>query len=93
MIDYRDLVILPAQGCRRSQRMLAYLHEHQIPFTEIPLASQAGQSLMQKHDLRSSPGILVDGVSVNPFDVLIRPDCKVDEAAIQRIFTRTDNNG
>lgn len=93
MTAYRNIIILPATGCRRSQRMLSYLQEQQIPFIEIPLTSPEGQALMQEHDLRSSPGILVDGVSVNPFDVLIRPDCKVDEAAVRRIFQRPDNSG
>lgn len=93
MTDYRTIVILPAEGCRRSQRMLTYLYEQQIPFTEIPLTAPEGQALMQEHDLRASPGILVDGQSVNPFDVLIRPDCKVDEAAVQRIFRRAENDG
>ena len=58
----------------------------------IPLTSPQGEALMQEHDLHASPGILVDGQSVNPFDVLIRPDCKVDEAAIRRIFQCPDNN-
>lgn len=93
MTEYRDIVILPAEGCRRSRRMVDYLRQQQIPFTEIPLTSPEGQALMQQHDLRASPGILVDGVSVNPFDVLIRPDCKVDEAAVRRIFQRIDADG
>lgn len=93
MNAYRTITILPAEGCRRSQRMVTYLRQHQIPFTEIPLTSPEGQALMQEHDLRASPGILVDGVSVNPFDVLIRPDCQVDEAAVRRIFLApADNN-
>ncbi|HAJ37975.1 MAG TPA: hypothetical protein DCL15_20075 [Chloroflexi bacterium] len=93
MTAYRNIIILPATGCRRSQRMLSYLQEQQIPFMEIPLTSPEGQALMQEHDLRASPGILVDGQSVNPFDVLIRPDCKVDEAAVRRIFQRPANGG
>jgi len=93
MTEYRNIVILPAEGCRRSQRMVDYLRQRQVPFTDIPLASPEGQALMQQHDLRASPGILVDGVSINPFDVLIRPDCKVDEAAVRRIFQRIDADG
>jgi hypothetical protein len=46
MTDYRNIVFLPVAGCRRSQRMLSYLHEQQIPFTEIPLASPEGAALM-----------------------------------------------
>jgi hypothetical protein len=36
--------------------------------------------------MRASPGILVDGVSVNPLDVLNQPECRVDEAAANRWF-------
>ena len=93
MAEYRKLVILPAEGCRRSQRLLAYLQEHSIPFDTVPLASPEGEALLQEHDLRASPGILVDGQNVNPFDVLIRPDCTVNEAAIRRIFQRNEDNG
>jgi len=57
-------------------------------FTRIELESPAGQWLVKQYDLRASPGILVDGVSINPFDVLIQPECRVDEAAAQRIFVR-----
>lgn len=36
--------------------------------------------------MRASPGILVDGVSMNPFHVLIQPECRVDEDAADRLF-------
>jgi hypothetical protein len=91
MSAYRTIVILPAEGCRRSQRMLTFLRQRQIPFTEIPLTSPKGQVLTQEHDLRASPGILVDGISVNPFDVLIQPECQVDEAAVRRILRASDD--
>ena len=32
------------------------------------------------------PGILVDGVSVNPFDLLIQPACRVDDAKARELF-------
>ncbi len=82
----RHITILPARGCRRSCKVIAYLEAHGIPFTRIELESPEGEALAAKHDLRASPGILVDGVSVNPFDLLIRPACRVDEAAAQQMF-------
>jgi glutaredoxin len=75
----RQITILPAQGCRRSSRVLAYLQAHNVDFTQIDLDSPEGQALARQHDLRASPGILIDGVSLNPFELLIQPGCQVDE--------------
>jgi glutaredoxin len=82
----RDITILPARGCRRSRKVLEYLEAHSIPFTRIELESLEGQALTAQYDLRASPGILVDDASVNPFDLLLQPECRVDEAAAQLIF-------
>jgi len=82
----RSITILPAQGCRRSRKVVDYLEARGIPFTQIELESPEGQASAAQHALRASPGILVDGVSVHPFDLLIRPACRVDEAAAQQVF-------
>ena len=86
MQTLRKIIILPAQGCRRSRRLLDYLQAHDVPFTRIDLETPEGQALATQHDLRASPGILVDGVSVNPFDLLIQPACRVDEARARALF-------
>ena len=82
----REIIVLPARGCRRSRRLLDYLQAHDIPFTRIDLESPEGQALAEQHDLRASPGILVDGVSVNPFDLLIQPACRVDDDKARAVF-------
>ena len=82
----REIIVLPARGCRRSRRLLAYLQAHDVPFTRMDLESPEGQALAAQHDLRASPGILVDGISVNPFDLLIQPACRVDEARTRELF-------
>ncbi len=82
----RQITILPAPGCRRSSRVLAYLKAQGIPFTQIDLRSPEGQELATLHDLRASPGILVDGVAVNPFELLIQPACRVDEDKAREVF-------
>ncbi len=79
----REIIVLPAYGCRRSGKLLAYLQTQGIPFTRIDLESPEGQALAVQHDLRASPGILVNGSSVNPFDLLIQPACRVDEEQVQ----------
>ena len=86
MITPREIIVLPAQGCRRSRKLLDYLQAHDVAFTRIDLESPEGQALAVQHDLRASPGILVDGVSVNPFDLLIQPACRVDDDKARAVF-------
>ena len=82
----RNIVILPARNCRRSQKIVEYLKRHGIPFTRIELESPEGRALAEQHQMRASPGILVDGVSFNPFDVLIQGECRMNEEAANRLF-------
>ncbi|MGE5602133.1 MAG: hypothetical protein ACM30E_03725 [Nitrososphaerales archaeon] len=82
-----QITILPAQGCRRSRKLLAYLEAHAVPFTRIELESAEGVALAAQYDLRASPGILIDGVSINPFDLLIQPACRVDEEKARAVFS------
>ena len=79
-----QIIILPAKGCRRSKKVLDYLTRHDIPFTRIDLESPEGQALAERYALRASPGILVDGELVNPFDFLTQPGCLIDEEALYR---------
>jgi len=82
----REIIVLPAHGCRRSRKLLAYLEAQGIPFTRIDLESPEGQALTAQYDLRASPGILVDGVSVNPFELLRQPACRVDEERVRALL-------
>ena len=86
-IGQKDIVILPAPGCRRSRKLIEYLESHDIPFARLELDSPQGQALAEQYDLRASPGILVNGVSINPFDLLVQPVCRVDEVKAEEIFT------
>jgi glutaredoxin len=81
-----EITVLPAQGCRRSRKILEYLEQHAIPFSRIDLESDEGQVLAERYGLRASPGILVDGQAINPFDLLIQPQCRVNQAAAQAVF-------
>ena len=85
-MNERNIVILPARNCRRSRKIVEYLESHGIPFTRIALESAEGRALAEKHQMRASPGIVVNGKSVNPLDLLIQPECRVDEAAANRWF-------
>jgi arsenate reductase-like glutaredoxin family protein len=85
-MDQKDIVILSAPGCRRSRKLIEYLESRHIPFTRIELNSSQGQALMEQYNLRASPGILVNEVSINPFDLLVQPVCRVDEVKAEEIF-------
>ena len=80
------ITILPARGCRRSQKILKYLESRGVPFEKVELESPQGQSLAETFDLRASPGILVNGASVYPYEVLQRGVCRLDEGAARRVF-------
>jgi glutaredoxin len=80
------ITILPAEGCRRSQAVLAYLEANDIRYERIELASEEGQEMAARYEIRSSPGMIVDGELVNPFDLLIQPACRIDEGAARRLF-------
>ena len=79
-------MILPAADCRRSKKVLAYLDEEQVPYTRVDLETAEGQALVEEHELRSSPGILVDGELVNPFDILEAPSCRIKEPIARQVF-------
>jgi glutaredoxin len=80
------ITILPAEGCRRSRAVLAYLEANEIAHERIELASEEGQEIADRYQIRSSPGIIVDGELVNPFDLLTQPACRIDEVAARRLF-------
>lgn len=82
-----EITVLPAQGCRRSRKILDYLEQNAIPFTRIDLESPEGQVLAERYELRASPGILVDGQAINPFDLLIQPQCRVNQVVAAAVFT------
>ncbi len=84
-----EIVLLPARNCRRSRRIMEFLKEQGIPFQQIPLESPEGQRLAAKHGLRASPGILVEDVSVNPYEILVTPACQVDAEKVRALLNRT----
>jgi hypothetical protein len=79
MTKDRAIVIVSTQGCQG------------IPFTQVTADSMEGQELIGQYGLRASPGILVNDVSISPFDLLLPPACQVNEDAARRAFgTVTD---
>lgn len=82
----KSITVLPAKGCRRSRKILKYLQAHHIPFQRVELDSPEGEQLMEKHHFLASPGILVDEVSINPYDVLIQLECRVNEPKLKQVL-------
>lgn len=81
----KSILILPAKGWR-SRTILEYLQANHIPFRRIELDSPEGEQWMEKYHFLASPGILVDGVSIHPFDVLIQPECRVNETRLEQLI-------
>lgn len=88
----KSITLLPLKGCRRSKRLMGYLKENDIPFTRIDLDSDEGKALMEKHHFLASPGILVNGVSINPYYFLIPEKCQVDEENLRRVISLEKGN-
>jgi len=82
-----EIIIIPAPSCRRSKRIMRYLDEKGIPYRRVDLDSPEGNELSHRFGFLASPGILVNGKSINPFDLLIQPACKVDETMAQKLFS------
>jgi len=82
----KSITVLPSKGCRRSRKILEYLQANHIPFQRVELDSPEGEQLMEKHHFLASPGILIDGVRINPFDLLIQPECRVNEPKLKQFF-------
>jgi glutaredoxin len=81
-----EIIILPAEGCRRSRRVLQYLDDNGVTYRRVDLETTEGQALLNRHQFRASPGILVDGVPINPFDILEAPACRMKEPQAARAF-------
>lgn len=82
----KTLTILPAKGCQRSRKILEYLEANHIPFERVELDSPEGEKLMAKYHFLASPGILIEGERINPYDVLIQPACKVNEKKFKQLL-------
>lgn len=82
----KEILILPVKGCKRSKRIIQFLTEQAIPFQSIDPHSAAGQEMIAKYNFQASPGIVVNGKKINPFDLLIQPDCCVNKEAARKVF-------
>lgn len=86
-----DITLVRGMRCRRSDLIVRFLQDQGIPFRLVQAESEEGRALIAKHDLRASPGILVGGRSVNPFDLI--HDCHIDGGAVRRLLLGEELDG
>jgi len=77
----KQVILLTAPGCRRSERARRAFQRANVAFTEIPLASPEGTELAVEHRIVSSPGIIVCGRALNVFDLF--PGCRFDPEGLK----------
>ena len=86
-----DITVVRGQRCRRSDLIVRALQAQGIPFRLVQAEGEEGRALIAEYDLRASPGILVDGRSINPFDLI--HDCRVDDGAVRRLLLGEEHEG
>ncbi len=86
--DYADIIILPAPNCRRSKKVLEFLETERIPHQVIDLTSPQGIKLTHQHHFLASPGILINGSSINPYEILNPEQCRVERVKAINLFTK-----
>ncbi len=67
--------------------MLEFLDAHKIPYQLISENSPEWDQLHTQYQFRASPGIIVDGKSINPYDILIWKECRINEEKALALFT------
>lgn len=66
---------------------MEFLNTHRIPYEQVSPESQAGKQLYDQFQFRASPGIIVEGKSINPYDILIWKECRINEEKALRLFS------
>lgn len=79
-----EIILVRGKRCHRSNLLVNDLQTRAVPFRLVEAESEEGRVLIAQYDLRASPGIIVDGRSVNPFDLI--HDCRVDDGAVRHLL-------
>ncbi len=74
------ILILRTRRCRKSDVVTRFLSEHNIPHDiKYVEEDREAQELFKKFGLKASPGIIINGQTVNPYNLVER--CKVKAPA------------
>jgi len=77
-MEDKTIIILRTRQCRRSDLIIKFLQAENIPHVVKSLETDPeAQRLAQKFDLRSSPGIIVNGQVVNPYQMI--ENCQIKD--------------
>ena len=69
--DGRKIIILRTRNCRKSNLIIKFLQDHDIPHEVKSLESDPeAQRLAEQLNILSSPGIVVNGKVVNPYELI-----------------------
>jgi len=92
-MEDKTIIILRTRQCRRSDLIIKFLQAENIPHVVKSLENDPeAQRLAQKFDLRSSPGIIVNGQMVNPYQLL--ENCQIkDRVKAKRLLEDLLNAG
>jgi len=77
-MEDKTIIILRTRQSRRSDLIIKFLQAEKIPHVVKSLETDPeAQRLAQKFDLRSSPGIIVNGQVVNPYQMI--ENCQIKD--------------
>ncbi len=82
------IIIIRNRKCRKSDVVVRFLGQEQMSFEVLYLGEdQEADKLATKYGILASPGIIVNGVAVNPYQLV--EQCKVKDAeATKKLFLR-----
>ncbi|MDZ7402291.1 MAG: hypothetical protein ONB37_19210 [candidate division KSB1 bacterium] len=74
----KTIIILRTRQCRRSDLIIKFLQAEKMPhIVKLLEEDPEAQQLAQQFDIRSSPGIIVNGQVVNPYQMI--ENCQIKD--------------
>jgi len=88
-----EIIILRTRQCRKSNLIIKFLEAENIPHVVKSLESDPeAQRLAKKFNILSSPGIIVNGQVVNPYQMI--ENCQIkDQAKARKLLEDLLNEG
>ena len=81
-LDHR-IVIVRNRKCRKSDVVVRFLGQEQMSFEVLYLGEEKeADELAKKYGILASPGIIINGTAVNPYQLV--EHCKVKDAETTR---------
>jgi glutaredoxin len=86
-LDHR-IIIVRNRKCRKSDIVVRFLSQEQMPFEVLYLGEdKEADELARKYEILASPGIIINGTAVNPYQLV--EHCKVkDVKGTKKLFLK-----